>query len=48
MDKIYDVMPFISKNFILRSSRVANFVDIIKNITTFFEKVIESKLCIKL
>ena len=40
--------PIFQNTFILKGSRVANFADIIKNASTFFVKVIELKLCIKM
>ena len=41
MDKNYDVIVFISKNFILRLPRVAIFADIIKIVTVFIKKIFQ-------
>ena len=44
--KVMTSCPLFQNAFILKGSRVANFADIIKNASTFSEKVIELKLCI--
>ena len=43
-DRSYDVITFISKYQFLRSLRVANFADIIKNSTMFTKTTFEEKL----
>ena len=41
MDKIYDVITFLKKIFILRRPEVAIFADIIKILTTFIKTILK-------
>ena len=41
MDKIYDVITFFKKIFILRRPEVAIFADIIKILTTFIKTILK-------
>ena len=47
MGRTYDVITFISKNPILRRSRVAIFADIIKIVTMFIKKIIKDPRKVK-
>ena len=48
MDRNYDVITFVSKTFILRRPRVANFADIIKITTMFIETIFEESKKVKI
>ena len=47
MGRTYDVITFISKNPILRRSRVAIFADIVKIVTMFIKKIIKDPRKVK-
>ena len=48
MDRNYDVITFVSKTFILRRPRVADFADIIKITTMFIKTIFENSKKVKI